>query len=98
MKAQGMNDKILLALAIALVAEIKNVLASPKNWAHFYSVESNLFLQLPSQTPRRAFVGLDTAAARNPKWSDAVQPNSHQKYFSLWSEQYRFCGVAVNSH
>ena len=76
MKARGMNDKILLALATTLVAEIKSVLASPKNW--FYSVESNLFL-LRSETFRRAFVGLDIAAGRNPKWSDAVQPGYASK-------------------
>jgi hypothetical protein len=49
-----------------------------KELGHFYSVESNLFL-LRSETLRRAFVGLDIAAGRNPKWSDAVQPGYASK-------------------
>jgi hypothetical protein len=73
-----MNDEILLALATTLVAEIKSVLASPKNWAT--STASNPISSFsPSETLRRAFVGLDIAGERNPKWSDAVQPGYASK-------------------
>jgi hypothetical protein len=97
MKARGMNDKILLALATTLVAEIKSVLASPKNWAtstasnpisSFFGLKPCAGLSLASISPPGVIQNGATPSSRD----------THQNYITLRSEQFRSCGFAVNDH